>query len=125
MPLFVSNGAGGTTTVVSNSGTVSFSFAPSDFAAGFKDSAFTIPASSIAVARYEILTAFDGGATMSLGTPATPTLFATTANVDLTLIGVRRILGTQLISAKVRVTLAGAPTVGRCTVYVDYALPQS
>jgi len=91
--------------------------------AGTFDSIALIPAGNrITGAQVEILTVYDGAATITVGTPATPTAFQTTSDniPDATGIYLRQQDTLQALASVVRVTLGGVPTVGSAQVLISY-----
>jgi hypothetical protein len=91
--------------------------------AGTFDSTALIPAGNrVTGVQVEILSPYDGAATITVGTPATPTAFQATTDNDPTITGsyLRQQDTLQALASVVRVTLGGAPTVGSAQVLISY-----
>lgn len=94
--------------------------------AGVYDSATAIPAGAVVInAQIKVDTAYDGGATITIGTPAAPGAFQGVGNnvPSSTNLYLNAQQTDVAAPGVVRVTLGGAPTVGAAVVLVEYVVP--
>lgn len=92
------------------------------------DSAASIPAGAIVLYRgVEVTAAYDGGATIDVGSAATPALLlATPGDIDPATPDLYDALDPTAwggVTGPVRTTVGGAPTMGAATVTVVYGIP--
>lgn len=96
--------------------------------AGAYNSASSIPNGAVITrVLLNISVAFDGAATVSVGTPASPSAYMTTAQnaPSVVEVYVAEQATTAGAASVVRVTVGGAPTVGSGTMYINYATPNT